>query len=86
MSNIGNQAKGLLLIVMMIAICVYVGAKFQSKIVINEPRAYEAPVAPAFTANQNIWGMLWETFDMFDVILLLIVVGIIWYLVSTRFG
>ena len=81
MSNIGNQAKGLLLIVMMVAICVYVGAKFQNKIVINET---ENPQAAA--ANENIWDMLWETFDMFDVILLLIVVGIIWYLVSTRFG
>jgi len=81
MSNIGNQAKGLLLIVMMIAICVYVGAKFQSKIVIN---ATENPTAAA--ANDAIWAMLWESFDMFDIVLLLIVTGIVWYLVSTRFG
>ena len=80
-ASIGNQAKGLLLIVMMVAICVYVGAKFQDKIDINETENPEA-----FAANASIWSMLWETFDMFDVILLLIVVGIIWYLVSTRFG
>jgi len=81
MSNIGNQAKGLLLIVIMISICVYVGYKFESKIEIN---ATENPEAAA--ANASIWQMLWEVFDMFDVVLLLIVVGIIWYLVSTRFG
>ena len=80
MSSIGSQAKGLLLIVMMISICVYVGAKFQSKIEIN---ATESPEAAA--ANTAIWSMLWETFDMFDIILLLIVVGIIWYLVN-QFG
>jgi len=80
MSSIGSQAKGLLLIVMMISICVYVGAKFQSKIDIN---ATESPAAAA--ANENIWTMLWETFDMFDIVLLLIVVGIIWFLVS-QFG
>ena len=80
MSSIGSQARDLLLIVMMISICVYVGSKFQSKIVIN---ATENPEAAA--ANTAIWGMLWETFDMFDVILLLIVVGIIWFLVN-RFG
>ena len=80
MSGIGSQAKGLLLIVMMISICVYVGSKFANKIEINET---ESPAAAA--ANANIWSMLWETFDMFDVILLLIVVGIIWYLVN-RFG
>ena len=80
MSGIGSQAKGLLLIVMMISICVYVGAKFQSKIEIN---ATESPEAAA--ANTAIWSMLWETFDMFDIILLLIVVGIIWYLVN-QFG
>ena len=80
MSSIGSQAKGLLLIVMMISICVYVGAKFQGKIVINET---EAPAA--YAANENIWTMLWETFDMFDIVLLLIVVGIIWFLVS-QFG
>ena len=77
MSNIGNQAKGLLLIVMMVSICVYVGAKFQAKIDINETEAPEA-----YAANQNIWTMLWDSLDMFDVILLLIVVGIIWYLVK----
>ena len=77
MSSIGNQAKGLLLIVMMVSICVYVGAKFQSKIDINET---ESP--DAYAANQNIWTMLWDSLDMFDVILLLIVVGIIWYLVK----
>ncbi len=80
MSSIGSQAKGLLLIVMMISICVYVGSKFQEKIVINET---ENPTA--YAANESIWGMLWETFDMFDIILLLIVVGIIWYLVN-QFG
>ena len=80
MSSIGSQAKGLLLIVMMISICVYVGSKFQSKIDIN---ATESPEAAA--ANTAIWTMLWETFDMFDIILLLIVVGIIWYLVN-QFG
>jgi len=80
-STIGSQAKGLLMIVMMVAICVYVGAKFQAKIDINET---ESPEAAA--ANENIWSMLWESFDMFDVILLLIVVGIIWYLVSSRFA
>jgi len=80
MSSIGAQAKGLLLIVMMISICVYVGSKFQQKIVINETLAPEA-----YAANKNIWSMLWETFDMFDVVLLLIVVGIIWFLVG-RFG
>ena len=81
MSTIGNQAKGLLLIVMMVSICLYVGNKFQSKIVINETENPEA-----YAANQGLWEMLYETFDMFDVVLLLIVVGIIWYLVSTRFG
>ena len=81
MSNIGNQAKGLLLIVMMCAICVYVGAKFQDKIVINETSSPEA-----FAANAGLWAMLWDAFSMFDIILLLIVVGLIWYLVSTRFG
>jgi len=80
MSAIGKQAQGLLLIVMMVAICVYVGAKFQGKIEINETENPEA-----YAANQNIWTMLWDTFDMFDVILLLIVVGIIWFLVR-RFG
>ena len=80
MSSIGSQAKGLLLIVMMISICVYVGSKFQEKIEINET---ENPTA--YAANESIWGMLWETFDMFDIILLLIVVGIIWYLVN-QFG
>jgi len=80
MSSIGSQAKGLLLIVMMISICVYVGSKFQEKIEINET---ENPTAHA--ANESIWAMLWETFDMFDIILLLIVVGIIWYLVN-QFG
>ena len=80
MSSIGSQAKGLLLIVMMISICVYVGSKFQEKIVINET---ENPTA--YAANESIWSMLWETFDMFDIILLLIVVGIIWYLVN-QFG
>ena len=80
MSGIGGQAKGLLLIVMMISICVYVGSKFQGKIDIN---ATESPEAAA--ANTAIWAMLWETFSMFDVVLLLIVVGIIWYLVN-QFG
>jgi len=78
MSAIGKQAQGLLLIVMMVAICVYVGAKFQTKIVINETENPEA-----YQANQNIWAMLWDTFDMFDIVMLLIVVGIIWYLVRS---
>ena len=72
MSSIGAQAKSLLLIVMMISICVYVGVKFQTKIEINETESPEA-----YAANEAIWTMLWETFDMFDIVLLLIVVGII---------
>lgn len=77
MSGVSQQAKQVLSIVMMIAICVYIGAKFQSKIVIN---ATENPEAAA--ANTAIWAMLWETFGMFEIVLLLIVVGIIWYLLG----